>query len=773
MIMTENPRASLRPIDDAFRCMSAPPPKLSVEAGGSAEFSSPHRRGIDELFRESVSSERRAFRANDGQPTLSLSWNDAKDVGHAISRPRSALGAPGRLRGPTLTSFEPEHNDVDKGVTGTLQSLSASIHSLALNSKPTTAAAAETPSTTTTNTNNTPAPPDRSKESRQDTQFVIRDVNAAPPPVDDAVAAVAKTVSEVAAKQQRGSQQYWRSRQPGESQYRGAQEEYYQYRNTYTAGSYARAVPGQMVDMMPPTLTPLGMQPAMYTPYQQQPQMMMQQQIYSLHQNIHKLSVEQQHYGRLRDETRRVAPTAYNVAAPPFTYPPPLPAQTQMDMTAGTGKKSRSRRGGARQRARENARAAQQQHDAALMAAAAAHRGTGLPVVAPVSAAPSMPPSGGAVPIFSAAELRGRVAQLCRDQHGSRFLQAQLEEEETTPEKRVILDEVVPKTRELAADVFGNYVVQKVLTHGDQAAVEGVAEQLSGHAVALSLHVYGCRVVQKALDVLPALRSVELVKEFKSNIVCCVHDQNGNHVVQKCVETTSKARKKARALLEPSPEDADKSGHPERTSPPLKEDATELSELGDQIEFILGSFKGRARDLAMHAYGCRVLQRIFEHCSHRESASILDELRDGELRQLIEDQYANYVVQHAIQYGRPQDRSILVAAVRANLVDFSRHKFASNVVEKCLDYGNPEQRTQLIDEIAAPGAADNERSTLRILIVDNFANYVVQKVVDLADQRQLDNIIDCLKPIVHHVKHTPGKHILGKIEKRCPHVKFN
>ncbi|KAJ8602810.1 hypothetical protein CTAYLR_002583 [Chrysophaeum taylorii] len=475
---------------------------------------------------------------------------------------------------------------------------------------------------------------------------------SAPPEPD--IQAVARSVQEVSAKQGR----YWRQRAP-------YGEEYYRY---------PRAQPGQVVEMMPP--------PMYY-----------QHQIYSLHQNIHKLRM--------------------NVAAAPFA--PPLHEQQQqqqqpvmmMQQQQQQQQQRKARRRGQRRQPPLN----KQQ--------------------------PSSPV--GAIPIFSAAELRGRVAQLCRDQHGSRFLQAQLDERASTPEKTVILEEVVPKTRELAADVFGNYVVQKVLTNGDQTAVDGVARELAGHAVALSLHVYGCRVVQKALDVLPPHQAVVLVKEFRSNVVCCVHDQNGNHVIQKCVETTSRARRS-----------------PERCT----------GDLGNQIEFILDSFKGRARSLAMHAYGCRVLQRVLEHCSHAESSAILDELRDGELRQLIEDSYANYVVQHAIQYGRSQDRQILVAAVRANLVDFSRHKFASNVVEKCLDYGNPEQRSQLINEIFA------EASTLRLLIVDNFANYVVQKVVDLADDHQLARVIDALKPVVPHVKHTPGKHILGKIEKRCPHIKF-
>ncbi|KAJ1453619.1 putative RNA binding protein [Pelagophyceae sp. CCMP2097] len=348
--------------------------------------------------------------------------------------------------------------------------------------------------------------------------------------------------------------------------------------------------------------------------------------------------------------------------------------------------------------------------------------------------------------------VRGRVAQLCRDQHGSRYLQAHLDGHLDEPaELEIIFEEVLAKARELTTDVFGNYVVQKVLATGDATVRARVAEALKGQAVALSLHVYGCRVIQKALEALPAAQAIEVIKEFQGNVLLCVHDVNGqarrNHVIQKCVEVTSNARK--------------------------AHDAGDVGLLGDQIDFVLAAFVGQARSLAVHPYGCRVLQRVLEHCARAQTARLLGELRGGDLRALIEDQYANYVMQHAIQFGRPEDRALLVAAVRASLADFSRHKFASNVVEKCLEFGSEEERRDLIDEIVADRGGDDgqESSMLRLLITDPFANYVVQKVVDLADEAQVAAIAARLRPVAQHVRHTPGKHILSRLEKKVA-IKF-
>jgi hypothetical protein len=53
----------------------------------------------------------------------------------------------------------------------------------------------------------------------------------------------------------------------------------------------------------------------------------------------------------------------------------------------------------------------------------------------------------------------------------------------------------------------------------------------------LSCNQYGCRVVQKALEVLPTSLQDELVEEIRPEILRCVEDSNGNHVVQKIVES--------------------------------------------------------------------------------------------------------------------------------------------------------------------------------------------------------------------------------------------
>ena len=96
-------------------------------------------------------------------------------------------------------------------------------------------------------------------------------------------------------------------------------------------------------------------------------------------------------------------------------------------------------------------------------------------------------------------------------------------------------------------DVFGNYVLQKLLEYGNPDQCESLAVLLSGQAVQLSMQMYGCRVVQKALEYVGTQRLIAIVSEFESPPVLlrCVHDSNGNHVIQKCIEIVSRVAKEA------------------------------------------------------------------------------------------------------------------------------------------------------------------------------------------------------------------------------------
>ena len=73
-------------------------------------------------------------------------------------------------------------------------------------------------------------------------------------------------------------------------------------------------------------------------------------------------------------------------------------------------------------------------------------------------------------------------------------------------EKKLLFNEVVAEPTKLIKDVFGNYVVQKMFEYGNLNQRRQLYNILKGNMWEYSQDQYGCRVVQKALEVLTSIQ---------------------------------------------------------------------------------------------------------------------------------------------------------------------------------------------------------------------------------------------------------------------------
>ncbi|XP_066242340.1 pumilio homolog 2 isoform X5 [Saccopteryx leptura] len=325
-------------------------------------------------------------------------------------------------------------------------------------------------------------------------------------------------------------------------------------------------------------------------------------------------------------------------------------------------------------------------------------------------------------PNLQLRDLIGHIVEFSQDQHGSRFIQQKLERA-TPSERQMVFNEILQAAYQLMTDVFGNYVIQKFFEFGSLDQKLALATRVRGHVLPLALQMYGCRVIQKALESISSDQQSEMVKELDGHVLKCVKDQNGNHVVQKCIE-----------CVQPQ-----------------------------SLQFIIDAFKGQVFVLSTHPYGCRVIQRILEHCTAEQTLPVLEELHQH-TEQLVQDQYGNYVIQHVLEHGRPEDKSKIVSEIRGKVLALSQHKFASNVVEKCVTHASRAERALLIDEVCCQN--DGPHSALYTMMKDQYANYVIQKMIDMAEPAQRKIIMHKIRPHITTLrKYTYGKHILAKLEK--------
>lgn len=376
----------------------------------------------------------------------------------------------------------------------------------------------------------------------------------------------------------------------------------------------------------------------------------------------------------------------------------------------------------------------------------------------------------------------GDAVEFAQDQEGSRFIQSAVDT--ATPEEiDVLFREIFDCPLDLVTDIFGNYVLQKLLDKGTPPQLVFAAERLQGHVVELTLQTYGCRVIQKCIEVMPPEGLDIILAELEGNVAKCIQDQNGNHVVQKCVEVI-----------------------PERCG------------------FIISAFAGRVMELATHAYGCRVIQCIMEHCKEQEE-TIFTELLEG-VKDLVKDQYGNYVIQHVLQHVSDYSKiERIYAILKDNFYEYSKHKYASNVMEKLYACSNAEQRMALVDTICAPfpgeapqvetceytrsstttaamanstGAGDpawtgkeckeihrtqndasigviedvkvvgpGQPSMLCQMMNDQYANYVVQRILDASEVEQFVKLVNNIQQFVIPIRtFCYGRPIVQRLTRR-------
>ena len=323
-------------------------------------------------------------------------------------------------------------------------------------------------------------------------------------------------------------------------------------------------------------------------------------------------------------------------------------------------------------------------------------------------------------------EIIEKAVQLSKDHSGSRLVQKTYEEGNKDIKDK-IFEKFKPEILTLSKDIFGNYAIQKVLESKDGEKDEEknnfIMESLKGKIYDLSIHMYGCRVIQQLICAINEKYLSQITLELKDHFAKLIEDQNGNHVIQKLIE---------------------------RLKPGVNNGIYDV--VYNNIVY-----------LSKHQYGCRVIQTLLKQCNEEQKKKMLDEICK-EVKELSEDQYGNYIIQYILEHNKGNNLDIIYEKLKGNIYDFSLHKYASNVIEKALHYGDEKQRKNIIDEIIQKD--DQIQESLLSMVKDKFGNYVVQKIIEFSDEKTRENII---KRIIssQSLKKKDGfsKHVINFIEK--------
>ncbi|GAV51004.1 hypothetical protein ZYGR_0AD01870 [Zygosaccharomyces rouxii] len=320
----------------------------------------------------------------------------------------------------------------------------------------------------------------------------------------------------------------------------------------------------------------------------------------------------------------------------------------------------------------------------------------------------------------------GNIYSLCKDQHGCRFLQMQLDV--LGPEAAdAIYDETRDYTVELMTDSFGNYLIQKLLEKVTVDQRIFLARIAAPHFVRIASNPHGTRALQKLVECVSTEEEAQIViNSLKGSIVELSKDLNGNHIVQKCLQK-----------LQPK-----------------------------DVQFIFDAACQHCTEIATHRHGCCVLQRCLDHGSKAQCQALCNILLKH-VDHLTLDPFGNYVVQYIITKEVEQDSYDytykVVHLLKPKVVELSLHKFGSNVIEKII-------RTRVVSETMIMEILNNRGDTdVPALLNDGYGNYVLQTALDVSHENNeylYKRLSDIVRPMmIGSIKNTPhGRRIMGILQ---------
>ncbi|KAK8684038.1 hypothetical protein V6N13_040075 [Hibiscus sabdariffa] len=322
---------------------------------------------------------------------------------------------------------------------------------------------------------------------------------------------------------------------------------------------------------------------------------------------------------------------------------------------------------------------------------------------------------------YSLVEFQGCIYYMAKDQKGCRFLQ-KIFDEGSCLDVQIIFNEVIANIVELMMDPFGNYLVQKLLdvcTEEQRLQIVLTVTKEPGQLVRISLNTYGTRVVQKLIETLKSRQQISLIKSaLKPGILDLIKDLNGNHVLQRCLQCLGNEDNKIifdaaakfcvdiathrhgccvlqRCIAHSTGQHRDKLiTQISRNGLFLAQDpfgnyvVQYIIELNvrSAVGNLLSQFKGHYVHLSMQKFSSHVVEKCLKHFAESRSQIIRELISVVHFEQLLQDPFANYVIQSALAVTKGPLHASLVEAVRPHTIlrtsPYCKRIFSRNLLKK-------------------------------------------------------------------------------------------
>lgn len=221
---------------------------------------------------------------------------------------------------------------------------------------------------------------------------------------------------------------------------------------------------------------------------------------------------------------------------------------------------------------------------------------------------------------------------------------------------------------------------------------KGSTLQIAGRVWPLSQCPQGCRQVQSILDTdLTHHEQLLLINELRGHVLEAMWCHNANHVLQKIIIT----------------------GKP-----------SDVQFIIDEIE---SSGENTIRRASRQRFGCRIIQRVLEHCTSAQVSNIANVIL-SEVVMLTKHAHGKFVVQALLKHGTDDHVSRILSEIMLRAEELVLHPNGCSVFCKALECGEVEQQVSLARAITdCASLIDSKSGTRQLLMLTRHTKRVLQQ----------------------------------------------
>ena len=280
--------------------------------------------------------------------------------------------------------------------------------------------------------------------------------------------------------------------------------------------------------------------------------------------------------------------------------------------------------------------------------------------------------------------IKGKIVSIIKNHKGSKIFQKYLKSTHSDEILHLIFIELFPFLVDLIIDPYANYFCKKFFTFLNSKDRIDFLKNIEKSLIELSSDSIGTYPIQSIIEHLNTNNEKNIILSgIKEGFIKLIYDAFGCHVLEKlltCFED-------------------------------------------DYVEFIYTYIFDNFLYLTNNSNGIYIIKKILTFVQKKNLHEKLKSIVKKNAIFLIKQSYGNFVIQVIIENW--EDYKEITDLFKGNFYALSLEKYASNVIERCIEK-DKEILENYINEII-------ENKCISNVMKSNYGNYVVQKVIKLAE----------------------------------------